>query len=81
LAMPMYAFGVVPLIQQLADFEVSQMWYADDASMGGSLESLHSCWDSLICLGPDLAIFQILLRLVMTPSPPWLAGKEKKLIQ
>ena len=37
LAMPMYALGVVPLIQQLADFEVSQMWYADDASAGGSL--------------------------------------------
>jgi len=36
----MYALGVVPLIQQLADFEVSQMWYADDASAGGSLESV-----------------------------------------
>ena len=59
--MPMHALSVV---QQLPDFEVSQMWYADDASVGGSLESLHSWWDSLICLGPDFGYFQILLRLV-----------------
>jgi len=32
----MYALGVVPLIEQLADFEVSQMWYADDASVDES---------------------------------------------
>ena len=50
LAMPMYALGTVPLIQQLADFKVSQMWYADDASAGGSLQSLRSWWDHLICL-------------------------------
>ena len=43
LAMPMYA-----------DFEVSQMWYAEDASAGDSLESFHSWWDSLICFGPDI---------------------------
>ena len=39
LAMPMYALGVVPLIQKLANIDVSQMWYADDASVGGSLQS------------------------------------------
>ena len=37
LAMPMYALGAVPLIQKLANIDVSQMWYADDASAGGSL--------------------------------------------
>jgi len=37
LAMPMYALGVVPLIRQLAGINVSQVWYADDASAGGIL--------------------------------------------
>jgi len=35
-------YCIVPLIQDLTDFEVSQMWYADDASVGGSLMSLPS---------------------------------------
>ena len=57
-AMPMYALGVVPLIKKLADIDVSQMWYADDAS---------ACWGlsgespllvgSLDLSGPDLGYF------------------------
>jgi len=31
LAMSMYALCVVPLIQHLAGFDVTQIWYADDA--------------------------------------------------
>ena len=50
LAMPMYALGIVPLIQQLAEFEVSQMWYADDASAGGSFLNLSSWWDYVVRL-------------------------------
>ena len=42
LAMTMYAQGVVPLIQKLSNIDVSQMWYGDDASAGGSLQSLSS---------------------------------------
>jgi len=53
LAMPMYALGIVPLIQRLAEFEVSQMWYADDASAGGSLLNLRSWWDYVVRLGPE----------------------------
>ena len=57
--MSMYALGIVPLIQWLADCEVSQMWYADDALAGGSLQNLRSLWDCLICMGPDF--FSIIL--------------------
>ena len=57
LAMPMYALGAVPLIQKSANIDVSQMWYADDTSAGGSLQSLCSWWDHLICLGPDFGYF------------------------
>jgi len=31
--------------------DISQMWYADDASAG------HSWWDHVICLGPDFGHF------------------------
>ena len=57
LAMPMYALGVVALIHQLATIKVSQFWYADDASAGGSLHGLHSWWNRLVCLGPDYGYF------------------------
>ena len=33
------------------------MWYADDASAGGSLQCLCSWWDHLISLGPDFGYF------------------------
>jgi len=55
--MPMYALGIVPLIQQLADHEVSQIWYGDDASAGDSLQNLCSWWDILIRKGHDFGYF------------------------
>ena len=54
LAMPMYALGVVPLIQQLAHMNVSQIWYADDASAGGDLRGLRCWWHKLV---PTMAVF------------------------
>ena len=33
------------------------MWYADDASAGGSLQSLRSWWDCLICSGPQFGYY------------------------
>jgi len=57
LAMPIYALGVVPLIQKLSVIDVSQMWYADNASTGGSLQGLRSWWDRSICLGPNFGYF------------------------
>jgi len=53
----MWALGVVPLIQKLAGIDVSQMWYADDASAGGSLQSLCAWWDHLVHLGLDYGYF------------------------
>ena len=35
--------------------DVSQIWYADDAAAGGSLQSLCSWWNHLTALGPDYA--------------------------
>ena len=67
--MPMYALGVVPLIQKLVNIDVSQMWYADDASAGGSLQSLHCWWDNLICLGPDFGYFPNAIKTCIIVKP------------
>jgi len=37
LAMPMYASGIVSLINALSDDYVKQVWYADDATACGRL--------------------------------------------
>ena len=47
--MPMYALGVVPLIQKLTDVDVSQIWYADDAAVGGLLAESPFLVESLDC--------------------------------
>jgi len=66
LAMPMYALGIVPLIQKLAGIDVSQMWYADDASAGGSLQSLCAWWDHL---GPDYGYFPNAVKTCLIVKP------------
>ena len=40
LAMPMYALGVVPLINALSDDFIKQVWYADDATACGHLADI-----------------------------------------
>ena len=37
MAMPMYALATIPLIKKVAA-DVKQIWYADDASAGGSVK-------------------------------------------
>ena len=41
LAMAMYALGILPLITGLQGC-ASQVWYADDATGGGSLEQVKA---------------------------------------
>jgi len=72
LAMPMYALGVVPLIQKLAGIDVSQMLYADDALAGGSLRSLRAWWDHLVCLGSDYRYFSNGVKTCLIAKPQYL---------
>ena len=39
--MPMYALGIVPLINGLSNDFIKQVWYADDASACGRLMDVH----------------------------------------
>ena len=48
--MPMYAIGVIPVIQQLKSL-AQQVWYADDAAAGGSLLQLKDWWSELLSFG------------------------------
>ena len=52
-AMPLYALATTPLIRRLdsAD-DLRQVWYADNASASGSLNSIRSWWDELSTVGP-----------------------------
>ena len=53
LAMSMHALATIPLIMRLNDIpNVTQVWYADDASASGSLSSLRKWWDNLCSSRP-----------------------------
>lgn len=41
LAMAMYSISITPLIASLQDPHVGQVWFADDASAGGTLLGLR----------------------------------------
>ena len=56
LAMAMYAYGTLPLIQKL-DNTAFQVWYADDSTASASLSRLQSWWKALQELGPSYGYF------------------------
>ena len=53
LGMAMYALAITPLIVQLNNHhkEISQVWFADDATGSGKCEGLEARWDELIKIG------------------------------
>ena len=65
LAMPMYALGVLPLIDCIFG-DLMQLWYADAC---GSLSELRLWWDKLLQFGPDFGYFP-------NPSKTCLVVKE-----
>ena len=71
LAMPMYAFAIIPLIQSLKS-NILQVWYADDASAVGKISSLRDWWDKLSTIGPSFGC-------LTNPSKTWLITKDHHL--
>ena len=51
LAMAMYSVSVTTLIASLQDPRVKQVWFADDATAGGTLCGLHDWWYGFQDLG------------------------------
>ena len=66
--MPMYALGVLPLIDCISG-DLMQVWYADDATACGNLSEIRLWWDKLLQFGPDFGYFP-------NPSKTCLVVKE-----
>ena len=67
----MYALATIPLIRNLKDSvsDISQVWYADDASGAGKITRLREWWDQLNALGSKFGYFT-------NASKTWLVTKE-----
>ena len=57
LSMFLYAVGTLPLVSELKRDDVTQVWYADDASASGQIESLKKWFDVLMARGPQFGYF------------------------
>ena len=69
LAMGMYAVGIMPLIHELQPTGTKQVWFADDATGGGTLKEVRSWSDQLNRNGPGYGYHP-------KASKPWLIVKE-----
>ena len=67
--MAMCAISTIPLISHE---NIVQVWYADDASAGGRLQSIRMWWDKLVQHGPTYGYFP-------NASKSWLIVKDAQL--
>ena len=72
LSMAMYAIAITPLINRRNNGESKQIWYADDATAGGSISHLKAWWDNISTIGPDYGYYP-------NASKTWFIVKEAKL--
>ena len=68
LAMPMYAPAIMLLIYRVSQL-VKQVWYADDATATGNIQSLRTWWDDLATISPAFGYH-------VNASKTWLVTKE-----
>ena len=71
LAMPMYALGILPLIQKL-NTDATQVWFADDGIAGGRLDQIRLWWSNLNTIGPEYGYYP-------NAEKSWLVVKEEHL--
>ncbi|MDA8003174.1 MAG: hypothetical protein MPL62_17965, partial [Alphaproteobacteria bacterium] len=75
LAMAMFATATIPLIHQLKESSsANQVWFADDATAGGKLQSLKQWWDELERRGPDFGYYA-------NAAKSWLIVKEQHMTE
>ena len=67
----MYAIGILPLIRSIQSSGTKQVWYADDATGGGTLEDVKNWWDHLISSGQAYGYHP-------NAAKSWLVVKETK---
>ena len=71
LAMPMYALGILPLIQKL-NIDATQVWFADNGTAGGRLDQIRLWWSNLNTIGPEHGYYP-------NAETSWLVVKEEHL--
>ncbi|KAL5474553.1 hypothetical protein EMCRGX_G026514 [Ephydatia muelleri] len=69
--MAMYAIATVPLIEKLQSPNTKQVWYADDATAGGTLLNLKAWWTMLSSSDPSYGYF-------VNPGKTWLIVKPQQ---
>ena len=68
-----YSIGVQPIINTLNSIEgTKQIWYADDAGVGGNLRSLKQWWDTLLIHGPTYGYFPNATKTWLVVKPQFL---------
>ena len=72
LAMPLYAIGILPLIQATDTDGARQLLYADDSSADVWLRCLHTWLDSLMYRGPDFGYHLNAAKFVLVVKLHWL---------
>ena len=68
--MAMHAAATVPLIEELQSTNTKQVWYADDATAGGTLLNLKAWWTMLSSSGSSYRYF-------VNPGNTWLIVKPQ----
>ena len=71
LAMAMYSVSVTPLIASLQDSHVKQVWFADDATAGGTLHGLLGWWSRLQDLGSYYGYYPNALKTWLIVKPAY----------
>ena len=71
LAMAMYAIAVTPLINHLHQLQpdISQVWYANDATAAGQLEPLLQWWKLVSSMGPLYGYFSNAIKTYLIVKP------------
>jgi hypothetical protein len=67
LAMAMFAIGITPLIRELGS--TYQIWFADDAAAGDTLDAVYQWWEKLVELGPRYGYYP-------NPAKTWLIVRQ-----
>ena len=77
LAVAMFSFASIPLIQKIASPVTTQTWFADDAASGGKLRDIQSWWEKLIIHGPRFGYFPNAAKTFLLVKSPKLAEAEE----
>ncbi len=80
-AMALYALGIKPLVDHLAQTvntdKCAQCWFADDSSSAGSLLEVKKWWDELYITGPKYGYYPLPKKTVLIVKEEHLSAAEE----